>query len=599
MTGSVDAAANAQDAFASFLGYLEALPAEAKTTLLALTNSSGENIASVIGDLRVGDCVEIASKSLQTIIEQSTARVFLNRHPRLSPDYLRALIKDYRAPHKLSTKAEDSSLTLPPVFLNRVVSKIQIDSAYDYISLLLSFPITLYKQLLQYANGGDALPLPLELAERINEDILSDEQKQAFFGAIEANRSRFSKEARLYFYILSGYTHGVSLLFGALRPRERLLAIAKKMDADGNTVLHWATANPDILRAILELIPETRRLAAVTEKDNDGNTVLHLASINPDALRTILELLPASDHLAAVKEKNNAGDTVLHWATEHPASLRAVLDIYPERERFVAVKEKNSDGDTVFHWANVNTDSLRTLLDLYPERERFAAVTKKDKYGDTVLHLASVNLTSLSTILKLLPPDKRLAAIHEKSEYDGDTVLHRAATHSELWDDILVLCANTTGLPITAPISEVSGLIERIAACQISANDKALNDYVAQARIRAEAAEDIDSLKIELNKILRSVSSVEVLAVKHEIATLRGGVTLISIGKNKKADDIENKLCALPLDRRGKVLSEEHNAVQDAIGRRRLLGTVDGHSRRLERLINDTPSESHGRGPLS
>jgi hypothetical protein len=243
MTGSVYAAANAQDAFASFLGYLEALPAEAKTTLLALTNSSGKNIASVIGDLRGGDCVETASKSLQTIIEQPAARVFLNRHPTLSPDYLRALVKDYRAPNTLPTKALDSSTGLPPVFLEQVLSEIQIDSAYDYISLLLSFPITLYKQLLQYANRGSELLLPVALADRIKEGVLSDEQKQAFFEAIEANPTRFPRSVYLDFYICSGHVNRVISLFGTL-PLDTRLAIVKAKDILDNTVLHRSAANP-------------------------------------------------------------------------------------------------------------------------------------------------------------------------------------------------------------------------------------------------------------------------------------------------------------------------------------------------------------------
>ncbi|WP_193392732.1 ankyrin repeat domain-containing protein, partial [Legionella santicrucis] len=209
----------------------------------------------------------------------------------------------------------------------------------------------------------------------------------------------------------------------------------------GETALHLAADNPEILKTILALYPENQCLEAVMIQNKFGATVLHNAVYNPESLKTILKLLPENQRLQAVMIQEVFGYSVLHGAAAmHSESLKAILALLPENQRLEAVMFKNEDGNTVLHEAAArNSESLKTILELYPENQRLEVVMIKNAYGNTVLHEAAArNSESLKTILELLPENQRLDAMMIQDNY-GNTVLHKAANNAESLKTILAL----------------------------------------------------------------------------------------------------------------------------------------------------------------
>ncbi|WP_133134289.1 ankyrin repeat domain-containing protein [Legionella santicrucis] len=206
----------------------------------------------------------------------------------------------------------------------------------------------------------------------------------------------------------------------------------------GNTALHLAADNSEILKAILALYPQNKRLEAVMVKNKYGNTVLHDAAGNSESLKTILALLPQNQRLEEVMIQNKYGNTVLHDAVMNAESLKTILAPLPENKRLEAVMVKNKDGNTVLHEAAMNAESLKTILELLPENQRLDAVRIQDNYDNTVLHKAINDPEILKTVLELLPENKRLETVIIKNKF-GQTVLHDAAKNPKIIKSILEL----------------------------------------------------------------------------------------------------------------------------------------------------------------
>ena len=433
-TGMTYAARNAGIAFATFMGYLDVIPVDVKERLLALSSASGKSISGVINDLRMGRCVEVAAGQLQQILEHAESRDFLNSRPLLPDNYLSNIAKEY-AKGGLATNALDSSSNLPECFLAEALSHVVINDDFDFISLLLSFPPTLYFSMLQHARI-DLISGFLNLASQIYGGVLNEEQKQAFFSALIKQYQKFP--LCISFYIQCGEAiDGLIPLLAEVPQDERLLAL-KRIDADGNTVLHKMAFHLVSLQAILALYPESERLLAVKERDMQGNTVLHKAASSPAALQAILALYTESERLLALKEIDGQGNTVLHKTAFYPVSLQAILALYPESERLLALKERNGHGETVLHRAAFFPEALQAILALYPENEMLLVVKERDMQGNTVLHLVASSPTSLRAILALYPESERILAVKERNER-GETVLHNAAIFPAALQAILAL----------------------------------------------------------------------------------------------------------------------------------------------------------------
>ncbi|KTD53804.1 ankyrin repeat domain-containing protein [Legionella santicrucis] len=224
----------------------------------------------------------------------------------------------------------------------------------------------------------------------------------------------------------------------ALYPENQCLEAVKVENKGGETALYYAVMNPESLKTILELLPVNQRFEAVRIQNKDGNTMLHYAATNSESLKTILELLPVNQRLEAVRIQDKYGRALLYFAATNPESLKIILELLPENQRLEAVIVKNKDGNTVLHDAAMNAESLKTILALLPENQRLEAVIIQDNDGHTVLHLADDNPESLKATLELLPVNQRPEAVIIQDNY-GHTVLHLAAINSESLKIVLAL----------------------------------------------------------------------------------------------------------------------------------------------------------------
>ena len=105
------------------------------------------------------------------------------------------------------------------------------------------------------------------------------------------------------------------------------------IDETGNTLLHYVAAIPELLEAILKLLPESQRVAAIKTANKRGHTVLHQVCHKFELLQLILNLIPEHqrlDYLASIK---------------HYAIKKEYIDfISKEKER---LEKKHHGGDKV------------------------------------------------------------------------------------------------------------------------------------------------------------------------------------------------------------------------------------------------------------
>lgn len=269
MTGSQYADLVAQQAVADFIYYLESLPIETQVSLLALKGQD-RTLEQVKNHLTKGYCVETAASNLQAIIDNPQNATILNQHPTLDESFIRRIKQGYEKT-PLTIRADDTTAKLPPVLLQGCLDRIHIQHAYDYISLLLSFPPDLYSPLMQYAHLHSGLVLPPALAEEINEGIFSEEQKQAFFEALATHYKRFGVMNILEF---SRQTRTLDAMLIAILKNipidERPTAI-KENNAHGESMLHYAISSPDALRTILESLTDDESRLEALEYCTDTN----------------------------------------------------------------------------------------------------------------------------------------------------------------------------------------------------------------------------------------------------------------------------------------------------------------------------------------
>jgi len=235
---------------------------------------------------------------------------------------------------------------------------------------------------------------------------------------------------------------------------------------------------PGLIHAF-QYVPHNQQLPIVktlnwggSSYEGSGQTVLHAAAKDPDLLKVMLALYPNEQRLEAVKEKNEMDSSVLHFSARNPESLRIILAIYPEEERLIALNEKDKYGATVLHKTIGNPESLKLILSTYPE-----TIKEKDNTGRTAL-ASAVNgnqLDSLQIIFETLTPNQLLEALNERDHQD-QTPLQLAATQRREPGALLALLAQYPK----------DHLIDALNAID--------NDFYQQTALHLAAGNNIDSL---------------------------------------------------------------------------------------------------------
>lgn len=128
-------------------------------------------------------------------------------------------------------------------------------------------------------------------------------------------------------------------------------------------------------------------------------------------------------------------------------------------------------------------------------------------------------------------------------------------------------------------VSENEFLLDQIYDARINNNDKILMEFCTTQRetlqnlSKTPNRNKLLTMQKELEAVLKSVTSPEVLMVKKAVKTFRDSY-ISKESKRQKADDIEDALISIPIMQRKDVLSGRENSVQYALARHRKDNTV-------------------------
>lgn len=125
-------------------------------------------------------------------------------------------------------------------------------------------------------------------------------------------------------------------------------------------------------------------------------------------------------------------------------------------------------------------------------------------------------------------------------------------------------------------LTEADRLLCQVLANRVNDQDHLVIEYVASQKelltVNKNHPEIILGICDDLRQTLASISSPEVQAVKRTISEFKRTANLFTIGKNAKANRIEQALVDLPLADRTHVISGAENRVQEALASHRHLG---------------------------
>lgn len=115
--------------------------------------------------------------------------------------------------------------------------------------------------------------------------------------------------------------------------------------------------------------------------------------------------------------------------------------------------------------------------------------------------------------------------------------------------------------------SECDALVEKINKYKITDPDPKMSEYCDNLKQKIAQADNLDSLidlKKSLEKQLKLIDSPLVAEMKKIIQNYREGAKeLFSLGKNNKAQRIENALLNVPVELRGKIFSEDPQLIKN------------------------------------
>lgn len=546
-TGAVYARNEAMVAFTEFKSYLESLPEVTKIKLLKL-NDTGGTLSSVIGFLNGGNCVEAAAGRLRSIVENKANQDVLNTPPSLSSAELKFLKKKYSHDHPLPTLVDDSLTNLPAVYVDKTFGEVQIKTAHDYLSFILSFPVEFYSILLQKAVFSRDI-LPNALAEMIKQGVLNQEQREGFSEAVLVARERmgfgaivrfavlsnqadliikllqsFSSEARLdlvepyLFYVSSQNVKLIQPIFDLLSEGDRLEAI--KINFDGSSVLHQvARLNAELFLTLLESLPQHARFAALQQEERFGYVLVSIVGNNAKCMIAILKLLPDEARSKVVMMEASDRQPILYHACKNTELLHLMLDLLPEKDRLPVVKSPNQYGGTVLHAAAKNAGSMRLILEMYPEKERRAAldgVHEENGISRTVVRIAGRDPECMIEILKLLPSGQRLEVMLAETEMssinDGERALDKACENPIFLKNMLDLLSEEDQY-IAVRTKNKADVTVLFAAAQNAASVKLiLNSYPEKERLQV-----IKDSKIGSRTLLHAAKDLMVLKMILEL----------------------------------------------------------------------------------
>ena len=418
VTNKVYASSAAEHAYKEFVRYFEALPAPFKEELSKLKTSDGlRSLNDILEHLLGGNCVEQAAGWLASILDNQANQNLLYSRPNFSAEYIQAIKQQYSYKKQIVSmpiKGCDPTTTLPNPYLEYSLTKIVINNADSYFSLLIHFPPNLYVFLLRYAQITCEPVLPPELSEMIEEGIFNGEQLQALNQAIIANYDKLGGFLEVIHFAVRHNNVQLLQQIKALMPDEQFLALIREKDAQNISALYLAASHFETLKFLLNLLPKKICFAELESTVVEGYKAIHWASNTAEALELILRLYPASRRLQAVTERVYS-DSLLNLVIENEKfqSLMIIVKLLPKSKRLALLQETITiTGDTPFHHLASHPEIFVALLQKLRPSERLIALQAGAKKAGTVIHqLVEKNPETLRLVLQQTPEEERIALV--------------------------------------------------------------------------------------------------------------------------------------------------------------------------------------------
>ncbi|ASQ47430.1 hypothetical protein [Legionella clemsonensis] len=368
ITGATYATAAANQAFyKDFLGYMEALPAIFKSTLLAAATPYGKTLADIVDDLYAGECVELTSEYLEDILKNPANTEILDSYPYLSSEERKALEKQSTNTSLMTMRNDESNGSLPDYYLSQILGGIEIDTVGDWITMLLTCSPTLYVTLLQEVQFSNFPPLELAIALQ---NLLDDEQHRALENALFINRKRLGLE--------NVFNVGVYLTY------------------------------QNMLRQLLKSIEANQRLVVLTQFKIKEENILKSLLEFPDSLEVVIQELPANDYIKLCTEVDYRGTPLLQAAWPYTQSMLILINYLSKEHAFKVIMQKDLYGNTALHQAAVDEQVLPRLLEAIPESKRLQAIRERNQRGQTLLSLVKDDPEQIKVILQALPDENKI-----------------------------------------------------------------------------------------------------------------------------------------------------------------------------------------------
>lgn len=142
--------------------------------------------------------------------------------------------------------------------------------------------------------------------------------------------------------------------------------LLRTMNRNKQNILHRAAASLELFA----LIEKEYTIEDLRQKDSLGNTPLHYAVKNPEIIKKMLEPLTEVERLELINLKNNHNETVLQKAVTHQKSMQALLAFIPKEKHYTYLNEV-SKGRSLWEWLVLDgSQMLGSILGDMPQKDR-------------------------------------------------------------------------------------------------------------------------------------------------------------------------------------------------------------------------------------
>lgn len=462
ITGEVLASPSAAIAVTHFSEYVDALPKEVKSKVLALHSANNAySLSGVLEHFRNLDCVETAANQIEEIVKNQKIlnAPILYQVPSMSEEVYLNIQQRYKQGSLLSSVSDNKAMALPSCYIDTILPRLLIRKMSDIIISLVSFPTEMYAYLLGEILHNPSYNKVFKLVTLLNSGILSSQQITAIYDLILLNMESFSLDNALDVAIATSSTDLISNLLCEKSSAEVLSLLRNNTDKnDRLSRIKLAASCPEVLSVLLNYLEPNDKLILMQK-----TPLLSEATTHDGSLRLLYDVYSKNVCIDAIKNKKNEYffDTLLknahslaffleqygkeeiinllgndeslaYWlykSTKYPQSLALILPFYDTTRLKALLLNIYGDNDkTMRHHLNQRDNkyhgALDALINVLPLEHRIPFILHKEPNGDTLLHECVTSNKKLMALIGYFDSRERLFEVLQIANNRGITIMH-------------------------------------------------------------------------------------------------------------------------------------------------------------------------------